>query len=82
MERFSGTVSYCSTRGFCFVAAADGTSIFLHYKEIRDKLIPGVGDQITFLIRPPRKSGGSNEAFDAHITNRGDGCLTTEGGQS
>lgn len=70
-ERLSGVVSSSKPdRGFCFVQIDDGRSFFLHFKNIQDRVVVRLADQLSFLVRETPNRPGFVEAFDAILVER------------
>lgn len=53
-------------RGFAFVTE-DRRSYFLHFRSIRESIVPRKGDKVTFEIQASDKPGFGPQCMDAEI---------------
>jgi hypothetical protein len=71
MDRLVGEVlTYKQGAGYCFLVGSDGRSHFLHVRNIRDSIVPSVGDLFSFSLRESLNKPGKQEAFDAELVKR------------
>jgi cold shock CspA family protein len=70
-ERLIGEVTSSKPdRGFCFVQIDDGSSFFLHFKNVKDRVVARPADQLSFLVRETPNRPGFVEAYDAILVER------------
>jgi hypothetical protein len=65
MNRKTGTVYSSNPKGWIFIYVTPQERYFLHISELRSDRLPELGDQISFIPAPPRKSGQLPCAIDA-----------------
>ena len=59
----TGTVkSFNPVKGFGFVAAADGTDLFVHIRSCVDGMIPQAGDTLTYDVEQSQMKAGQMQA--------------------
>lgn len=56
-ERFTGQVYNWSDRGYGFIFVTPLQRYFVHISEFKADHVPVIGEKVTFIPKPPRKTG-------------------------
>lgn len=57
-------------RGYCFIRQEDGSSVFLHVKNVLNQIILSEGDLCAYSVRQNPRKPGLTEAFNARLIKR------------
>jgi hypothetical protein len=63
-ERITGSFYSWSPRGFAMIFVTPQKRYFMHISEFKSDHIPFIGEEVSFLARPPRKGGQLPLAID------------------